>query len=119
MNTPNDKRVFGLADITPRFDENGNSLHQFFGAANGAQMAAGLVMFKDAEMHWTVWYNELIMCHSVEDKFEIVIDNIPHELKPGDIISLPVGSKVIYRSKGTAVAFYAVTPSNWDRYQPS
>lgn len=108
--------VFRLTEAVPQFDENGNSLHQHFSSANGAQMAAGIVYFKDSEMNWRLWYNELIMCHAVEGKFEIVMDGVAHELKAGDMISIPMGKSVIYRSKGKTTAFYAVTPSNWDQY---
>lgn len=116
MTTETDQPVFRLSHAFPQFDENGNSLHQHFSAASGAD--GGIVYFKDSEMHWKLWYNELIMCHAVEEKFEIVMDGTAHELKAGDMISITMGKSVICRSKGKTTAFYGVMPSNWDQYAP-
>lgn len=118
MGTAYQPHVYRFADITPNFDAVGNSLHQHFGSAEGAAFAGGVVLFRDSEMDWTVWYNEMLICHAVEEKFEIVIDGKAHEMKAGDIMMLPVGTRLIYRSKGTTTLFFAVAPANWDGYQP-
>jgi ethanolamine utilization protein EutQ (cupin superfamily) len=111
--------VFRFSDIKPSFTPRGSSTHEQVGARNGTSIAGGVVFFKDAEIPFTLWYDELLICHAVEESFHIVVDNQPRQLAPGDMIWLPAGTSLIYRSKGTATAFWAVTPPDWADRRPA
>ncbi|MER9714098.1 hypothetical protein NKJ13_28360 [Mesorhizobium sp. M0174] len=111
-------KVFKLKDITPSFSPRGSSLHQYFGAEQGASMASGITVFMDAEIHWKLWYDEMLLCLSLEKSFELVVDGIAHELEPGDMMWLPAGTELIYRSVGTTKAVWAVTPPDWEKQRP-
>jgi ethanolamine utilization protein EutQ (cupin superfamily) len=112
-------RVFKFADIKPNWTPRGSSTHEQVCARNGAKLAGGVVFFKDAEIPFTIWYDELLICHAVEESFHIVVDNRAHEMTPGDMIWLPARTALIYRSKGTATAFFAVTPADWADKRPT
>ena len=111
--------VFKFSDIKRSFTPRGSSTHEHVGARNGTSIAGGVVFFNDAEIPFTLWYDELLICHAVEESFHIVVDNQPRQLAPGDMIWLPAGTSLIYRSKGTATAFWAVTPPDWADRRPA
>lgn len=111
--TPESSSVRRFDALVPDYGEVGVSLHEQVGTANEARIAGGLMFYKDCEVPWTLWYDEVVFCHSVSGKYEIEMNGIAQELRPGDVMWLPSGSTVIYRCKGEATVFYAVTPVNW------
>ncbi|MDQ7249774.1 hypothetical protein [Dongia sedimenti] len=121
MKEPADAKyhVFKFSDIKPNYTPRGSSTHEQVHSRNGASIAGGVVFFKDAEIPFTLWYDELMICFSIEESFAIVVDGQAHALTPGDMIWLPAGTSLIYRSKGTATAFFAVTPADWADRRPT
>lgn len=111
--------VYRIADLEAKvFSPRGASPNEHFNDLDGASMSGGIVYFKDAELPFTLWYDEILFCHAVEESFEIVVGEARHELGPGDTIWLPSGTSLIYRSKGIATVFFAVTPAGWARTPP-
>ncbi|GLS36688.1 hypothetical protein GCM10010869_22790 [Mesorhizobium tianshanense] len=111
--------LYKMADLQKKpFTPRGSSTNEFTSDETGARIASGVVYFKDAEIPFTLWYDEILICHAIEDSFEIVVDDVSYPLTPGDVIWLPAGTSLIYRSKGTATAYYAVTPADWAKHRP-
>lgn len=118
MSNPAEIKVLKFAEIVPKFSPRGSSLHQHFGDKEGASMASGFAIFKDCEIPWKLWYDEMLLCFSADGRFDIVIDNVVHQMVSGDMVWLPAGTDLIYRSAGTTHAVWAVTPPDWDKRQP-
>jgi ethanolamine utilization protein EutQ (cupin superfamily) len=80
----------------------------------GATMSTGLVTFSDLETApWTVWYDEVLGLHSLDGEFEMECDGKRYPMKVGDFVWVRSGTTVIYRARGSATLFYAVTPADW------
>lgn len=101
-------------DYSPR----GSAISQRVDARTGASIAAGTICFRDSEIPFTLWYDELLFCHQVEDRFEIVLGETVHSMAAGDMIWLPAGTSLIYRSIGGTVCFFAVSPGDYEDRQP-
>ena len=82
-------------------------------------MAAGTVWFRDCDIPFTLWYDEVWICHSVETSFSIEVDSTDHFMQPGDMIWLPKGTQLRYKSRGTTTGFFAVTPPDWEDLRPA
>lgn len=81
-------------------------------------MAAGTVWFRDCDIPFTLWYDEVWICHSIEESFSIEIAGQDHFMQPGDLIWLPKDTPLRYKSKGTTAGFFVVTPPNWEALRP-
>lgn len=110
--------VFRFEDIVPKTTVPGSSLHQHFGAVDGASIAGGITIFKDCDIPWQLWYDEMLVCLSTDGVFEVVIGDKTHQLKSGDMMWLPAGTDLIYRSVGVTNAVWAVTPPDWEKRRP-
>jgi ethanolamine utilization protein EutQ (cupin superfamily) len=110
---PESSRVRRFDSLVPDYGEFGVSLHEQVGTVNQARIAGGVMFYRDCEVPWTLWYDEVVFCHAVSGKYEIEMGGVAQELRPGDVMWLPSGASVIYRCKGEATVFYAVTPVNW------
>ncbi|MDQ2067951.1 hypothetical protein Q9295_16375 [Xinfangfangia sp. CPCC 101601] len=112
--------LYKLADLDAKpFSPRGCSPNELFNDLTGASMSGGVVYFRDSELPFTVWYDEILFCHACEDLFEVVVGDVTHRLEPGDTIWLPAGTELIYRSKGLATAFFAITPAGWASNPPA
>jgi ethanolamine utilization protein EutQ (cupin superfamily) len=112
-------RVFRIGDVSPSFNVRGASTHELMNHATPASMAAGVVYFRDSEIPFTQWYDEVMICFAVEEAFAIVIDGVENRLNPGDMMWLPAGTSLIYRSRGTSTAYFVVTPADWSERRPA
>jgi ethanolamine utilization protein EutQ (cupin superfamily) len=112
-------KLFRVAEIKREFTPRGSSTHVFVDDKDKASMAAGVVYFKDSNIDFKLWYDEVMFCLSVEEKFEIVVDGVENDMKPGDMMWLPAGTSLIWRSKGTSAAIFAVTPPDWAARRPT
>ena len=99
--------------LTADFGEYGISSHELYATEPSAKISGGVAMFRDVAHEWTVWYDEILFCHSVENFFEIIIDGTSQRMVPGDSVYLPAQTSLIYKSTGTSVLFYTATPVNW------
>lgn len=100
------------------FSPRGSSTNELMNADTGARIASGIVYFKDCDISFTLWYDEVMICHAVEEKFEITVGDVDYQMEPGDMMWLPAGTSLAWRSKGTSTAFFAVTPSDWAKRKP-
>lgn len=122
MSTPTNTlgtTLYKLADLKAKpFSPRGASANELFNDVSGASISGGVVYFRDAEIPFTLWYDEILFCHSSEGSFEVVEGGQTHRLEPGDTIWLPAGAEVIYRSEGLATVFFAISPADWASNPP-
>lgn len=112
--------LYRIADMKAApFSPRGSSTNELMNDETGARIASGVVYFKDCDIPFTLWYDEVLICHAVEDSFEIQVGDVVHPMVAGDMIWLPAGTALHYRSKGTSTVFYAVTPSDWAKRRPA
>ncbi|MGX7874654.1 hypothetical protein ACVDG5_019475 [Mesorhizobium sp. ORM6] len=110
---------YRLSDLTPApFSPRGASTNELMNADTGARIASGIVYFRDCEIPFTLWYDEVMICHAVEEGFEIAVGDATYPMKPGDMMWIPAGTSLVWRSKGTSTAFFAVTPADWAKRKP-
>lgn len=118
---PPSERVahYKLSDLKPApFSPRGASTNELMNDETGARIASGIVYFRDCEIPFTLWYDEVMICHAVEQTFEIIVDDVPYLMTPGDMMWIPAGTSLVWRSKGTSTAFFAVTPADWAKRKP-
>lgn len=111
-------QVKSTAPIKPNYVPYGISNHELIGVETGARIAAGIVYFKDKDFPYVMHYDEVLICKSVKGRFEIVVEGKAQRMVPGDMVYLPEGSHVRYRSVGEAVMYFAVTPADWLKRVP-
>ena len=84
---PETVALYRMADLKPSpFSPRGASTNELMGADTGARIASGIVYFKSCEIPFTLWYDEVLICHAVEESFEIVVDGVSHPMSPGDMM---------------------------------
>ena len=97
--------------FAPRFDYGEMAdVTEVIGAGDGTELGAGFARFRDADIPWTVKYDEVILV--LEGEVEIDTTDGTFRAGPCDCIWLPDGTELRYRSK-SALVFYAITPVNW------
>lgn len=78
------------------------------------RMGCGVMELKDgADFEWTLTYDEYDIV--LEGELEIVIDGRVVKGGPGDIIYIPKGSHIHFRTPEYAKYVYTVFPANWQQ----
>lgn len=108
-----------MSDLVHNWSPRGGSTHVQIDDKDGASMAAGTVWFRDCDIPFTLWYDEVWICHSVEESFSIEVGGKDHFMQPGDMIWLPKDTPLRYKSRGTTAGFFVVTPPNWEALRPA
>lgn len=80
--------------------------------AREANLAAGFMIFEKSNLPWTLTYDEID--YVVEGDFELRVGNKVFKGKPGDVISIPKGTSVVFGSPSRAKVFYVTYPANWE-----
>ena len=102
---------FEKLEFSPRFAYgNVAKVTEVTGACDGAQLGTGFGRFTNAEIPWTVKYEEVLLV--IEG--EITVRTVQGDLTAGaqDCIWLPKGIKLTYIAD-SALVFYAMQPTNW------
>ncbi|MEM7069400.1 MAG: ethanolamine utilization protein EutQ [Pseudomonadota bacterium] len=99
------------ADFQPRFEygDQAQAAH-LCGDADGSELGAGLVRLTNANIPWTVKYDEIILV--LEGTFTVRTEDDVLTAGKLDSIWLPAGTKLNYEAE-EALLFYAIHPSNW------
>ncbi|MBW7922653.1 MAG: cupin domain-containing protein [Rubellimicrobium sp.] len=111
MTTP---RIFHAADrtlvaaVTP---SGTTRIAREIGADRSRHIGAGIEVFEDTFIDWTVTYDEVIFVHAGE--LTITLAGETHHCGPGDIIWLPEGTGFRMGSATRAEVFYALHPVDW------
>ncbi len=77
---------------------------------DGTALGAGYVRMQDAEIPWTIKYDEVVLV--VEGALTIRTGGVDHVAGPGEAIWLPEGTELVYLAD-EALLFYAIHPANW------
>jgi len=99
------------AEFHPRFEygEMAQAAH-LCGTEDGSKLGAGLVRLTNAQIPWTVRYDEIILV--LEGTFTVRTDDDILTAQPLDTIWLPAGTKLTYEAE-EALLFYAIHPADW------
>lgn len=104
-------RSFEDLAFTPRFEYGEQAEVAVVSSAEDAtQLGTGFARFKDANIPWTIQYDEVILV--VEGTLTIETETGKLTANAKDCIWLPKGTKLIYTSQD-ALVFYAIHPNNW------
>jgi ethanolamine utilization protein EutQ len=112
-------KLFKYADLDIRYSERGSFLSEYVDRRDSEHFASGVASFRDADIPFRIWYDEVISCLSTENGLDIVVDGAVHRLGAGDVLWIPKDTDLVYRSVGTSVFFYAVSPADWKERRPA
>lgn len=103
--------AFGDLNFAPRFAHGDQaSVTEATGAADGDRLGAGFARFANAEIPWTVKYDEVLLV--LEGHVTILTDVGALEAGPRDCVWLPEGTALTYIAED-ALVFYALSPADW------
>jgi ethanolamine utilization protein EutQ len=77
-----------------------------------ANLAAGFMTFNRSELPWEMNYDEVN--YVIEGDYVLTVDNQVFRARPGDVLYIPRGARVVFSAPGFAKVFYAAYPANWD-----
>lgn len=80
------------------------------GPEDGTPLGCGFARFSDAQIPWTVRYDEVILV--IEGRLTVETDAGKLAAGPKDCVWLPSGTRLTYASED-ALVFYAIHPSDW------
>lgn len=80
------------------------------GTGDGTALGTGMVRMTDAEIPWTIKYDEVILI--LEGRLEIDTAAGTLTANAMEAIWLPAGTELVYRAE-SALMFYAIQPANW------
>jgi len=78
-------------------------------------IGAGIEYLEDAVIDWTVTYDEVLFIH--EGQLRVEFDGQAHDCGPGDIVWLPLGTRLRYVASARVGYFYALFPVDWAERQ--
>jgi ethanolamine utilization protein EutQ len=90
-----------------------SQIARLVGSPESETMGAGIAVFEDSSVEWTVKYDELICVLS--GHFRLVVGSERFECEPGDVLWIPNGTPLRYESDGRAEVFYSLYPVDWNR----
>lgn len=93
------------------FEQQGVGLKDIVTLEEAPRMGAGIMELDHTRFEWTLTYDEYDVV--LEGILEIEIDGRVVSGGPGDIIYIPKGSHIFFRSPGKARYAYFVYPANW------
>jgi ethanolamine utilization protein EutQ (cupin superfamily) len=105
--------LFTRDEVRPTMSPRGTFVAEYVNEQTGAGLAGGMTAFENAEFAMTLWYDELLLALEVETRFEVDTAEARFALGPGDVLWLPRGLALTYRSVGRTLAFYAIAPADW------
>lgn len=111
--TSSGARSIRLNDLsfTPRFAYGDQaSVVEVTGTGEGTVLGTGFARFTDAEIPWTVKYDEVLLV--LEGHVTVRTPEGDLEAGPRDCIWLPKDTELTY-VVDSALVFYAIHPANW------
>lgn len=110
--TPARVTSLSTADFLPRFEygEMAQVSVVTGQAGDGTRLGSGFVRLKDAEIPWTIRYDEVILV--IEGQLTIRTTDGDLVAGPMECIWLPDGTELTYIAD-EALVFYAIEPANW------
>ena len=93
-------------DLVP--GEGGAAVRGLVNTSFSAHMGAGIGVFENCAMEWTVTYDEVLFI--LDGRFRLQTREGTYEAGPGDTLWIPAGSWVVYEADAPVTFFYAVCP---------
>lgn len=106
--------IIGIKTSTVKcepFEQEGVKLKDIVTLDEAPRMGAGVMELDNTSFEWTLTYDEYDMV--IEGTLEIEIDGRIISGNAGDIIYIPKGSHIHFKSSGFARYAYFVYPANW------
>lgn len=94
-----------------RFEHDGVGLKDVVTLKEAPRIGAGVMELDNTRFEWTLTYDEYDVV--LEGILEIEIDGRVVSGGPGDIIYIPKGSHIFFRSTGKTRYVYFVYPADW------
>ncbi len=102
---------FSSVGFQPRFEHGDQcQIGGVVSAENGGELGAGFARLTNANIPWTIKYDEVLCC--VEGEVNVHCAGKVHALKPKDCLWLPSGTELVYEADN-ALVFFAIHPVNW------
>lgn len=89
--------------------EDGAAVMAYVNAGNSTAMGAGIGIFEDCKMEWTVTYDEVLFIHA--GKFRLRVGDAVYHAGPGDVLWIPAHTALVYEADAPVTFFYAVYPA--------
>lgn len=78
-------------------------------AGNSPAMGAGIGIFEDCRVEWTVTYDEVLFIHA--GNFRLRVGDAVYHAGPGDVLWIPANTPLVYEADAPVTFFYAVYPA--------
>ena len=105
--------IMPFKDLTfaPRFEFGDMAqVTEVTGTSLGSRLGSGFGHFENAEIPWTVQYDEVLLV--LEGQLKVRLKDSDMSAGPRDCVWLPKGTSVTYIAED-ALVFYAIEPANW------
>ena len=103
--------AFADLEFAPRFARGDMAkVIEVTGAGDGTALGTGFARFTDAEIPWTVKYDEVLLV--LDGHVTVRTPEGDIEAGPRDCVWLPEGTDLTYVAKD-ALVFYAIHPADW------
>ncbi|MEG1433297.1 MULTISPECIES: cupin domain-containing protein [Eubacterium] len=89
----------------------GVGLRDILSLEEAPRMGAGIMELDNTRFEWTLTYDEYDMV--IDGELEIEIDGRTISGGPGDILYIPKGSHIFFKTPSKARYAYFVYPANW------
>ena len=101
----------GERQFAPRFSHGDMAgIAEITGSGHGTKLGTGFARFQNAEIPWTVRYDEVLLV--LEGHVTIRTETKDLKAGPQDCVWLPNGTSLTYQAED-ALVFYAIEPANW------
>ena len=104
-----DVKLFRKADQDFTLNDAGAGVLALVNAGFSDAMGAGIGVFEDCAIEWTVTYDELLFIH--EGNFTLRVGDAAYHAGPGDTLWIPKDTPLVYEAKEKVTFFYAVHPA--------
>jgi ethanolamine utilization protein EutQ (cupin superfamily) len=95
----------------------GVALTDLITSKDGAPMAAGVMSWsRDDSFAWHLTYDEID--YVLEGVLAIEIGGRVVEARPGDVVYIPKGSRIVFGTPSRVKLFYVTYPADWDAPRP-
>lgn len=74
-------------------------------------LASGFMTFDHSQLPWFLNYDEVD--YVIEGEFVLETEGQTFRAKPGDVVYIPKGSRVVFSSPAFCKVFYCTYPANW------
>jgi ethanolamine utilization protein EutQ (cupin superfamily) len=89
--------------------EDGAAVLALVNAGNSPAMGAGIGIFEDCRIEWTVTYDEVLFIH--KGNFRLRVGKDVYHAGPGDTLWIPANTALVYEADAPVTFFYAVYPA--------